>query len=355
VTAAPSPLEARLRARIAKEGPLPFRDFMDAALHDPEHGYYGAGRDIGARGDFYTASNVSLFPTALRRFVEGALGRLEGARIVELGGGTGALAATLGVRLTVVEPNVGMAAAQRARGLDVAPSLDALDPAPTVFLANEVLDALPVHRLLGTPEGVREGHVDWRDGRFVEVAGPLSRPELADEARRLAPQLAPGCAAEVNLEARALLRAMARAAPRAVALFLDYGGEAHELYGPDHARGTLRGYREHRVVHPLEAPGLQDVTADVDFPAVEGLARAEGFDVLGRRPQGQFLADLGLLDDMQAALGRGDLEAYAAAKNLLFPGGMGARFKALVLGRGVVAEPPLPGLRPDLMPGLGWR
>lgn len=349
-----TPLAEELRARIARDGPITVRDFMHAALHDPAHGYYAKGRDIGARGDFFTAANVSAFPRALARFVQAAIDRLDGARVVELGGGTGALAATIGIPVVAVEPNAGMAEQQRARGVHVVPSLDALDPAPTVLLANEVLDALAVHRIHMTPEGLREGRVDWREGRFVEVLGELSRHELDDEARRLA--LPPGCAAEVCFDARDLLAQLARVAPRCIALFVDYGGDARDLYGADHPRGSLRAYREHRVVDPFQAPGEQDVTADVDFGAIETNAHDAGFDVLGRRPQGQLLSDLGLLDDMQAALARGDLQAYAAAKNLLMPaGGMGARFQALALGRGVSRDPPLPGFRPDLVPGLGWR
>lgn len=341
-----------LRARIERDGPVSTRDFLAASLE----AYYSRGRDIGAGGDFYTATNVSAFPRALARFVQGAVERLDGARVVELGGGTGALAAQLGTPLTVVEPHEGMAARQRERGLDVVPSLDALEPAPTVFLANEVVDALPVHRLVETSEGMRELHVDWRDGRFVETPGPLTRPELAQEAERLAPLLAQGCIVEVNLDQRALLAAMARAAPASFALIVDYGGTAADLYGPEHPRGTLRGYHQHRVADPFARPGEQDVTADVDFEALERDARDAGWHVGGRRPQGQLLVDLGLLDDMQAALAQGDMSGYLAAKNLMMPaGGMGQRFQALLLTRGVAPEPPLPGFRPDFMAGVGWR
>lgn len=349
-------LTERILARIRAEGPLRVRDFLETALHDPEAGYYAKGPAIGAEGDFYTASNVSLFPHALKRFVDGAIERLGGARVVELGGGAGHVAAHLGRETTLVEPSAGLAAAQRARGLSVVPSLDALRPAPTVFLANEVLDALPVHRILMTPEGVREGYlVADEGGALREVPGPLSTPELARAAARLAPLLHPGAAAEVNLEAGALLAAMARAAPRGVALFLDYGGAPERLYGEHAPGGTLRGFHQHRVTGPFERPGEQDVTADVDFPWVAGLAREAGWTVAGLRAQGEFLADLGLVDDLMGALQRGDMDAYLAGKNLLMPTGMGERFQALCLARDAPAEPPLPGFRPDLMPGPSRR
>lgn len=349
-------LRERVLSRIQAEGPLRVRDFLEMALHDPAEGYYAKGPAIGAEGDFYTASNVSLFPHAVKRFVDAAIGRLGGARVVELGGGVGHLAAHLGHETTLVEPSPGLAAAQRARGLDVVDSLDALRPAPTVFLANEVLDALPVHRLLATPEGMREGYLD-HDGRggLREVPGPLSDARLERAAARLAPFLPPGGAAEVNLDAAALLEAMARAAPRGVALLLDYGGAPGRLYGEHAPTGTLRGFHQHRVTPPFERPGEQDVTADVDFPWVADLAREAGWTPAGLRAQGELLADLGLVDDLMGALQRGDVQAYLAGKNLLLPTGMGERFQALCLARDVPTEPPLPGFRPDLMPGPSRR
>jgi len=343
-------LADELRARIEREGPMRVRDFMDAALR----AYYGRGPAIGGEGaDFYTASNVSLFPHALARFVRAASQRLGSARVVELGGGRGEVAAALGLDVTVVEPSAGLAEAQRARGLKVVASLAQLPPAPTVFVANEVLDALPVHRILMTDAGAREGYVAWREGAFVEEPGPLSDPRLSLGASRLA--LAPGQRAEVCLEASDLLAQMSEVAPKMIALFLDYGGEPATLYGEAHPFGTLRGFRQHRVTGAFEAPGEQDVTADVDFAWIATLARERGLDVLGERRQGEFLADLEILDDMMSALQRGDVSAYAAGKNLLMPGGMGERFRALALGRGVAANPPLPGFRPDLYPGASRR
>ena len=326
-----------LRKRIERDGPMRVRDFMAEALTV----YYGRGPAIGAEGDFFTANNVSLFPHALARFVKGALARVETARVVELGAGRGDLAASLGVDVTVVEPMAGMAKAQEARGLQVVPALAQLRPGPTVLLANEVLDALPVHRVTMTPEGLREAYVDVRDGRFVETLGPLTVG--------VKPTLAPGQTREVCLDARGLLEAMASVAPRGIALFLDYAA------GPPTSAGTLRGFHEHRVTDWRERPGEQDITADVDFAHVAQLAREAGWDVLGERAQGEFLADLGLLDDMMGALSRGDTQAYLAAKNLLLPTGMGERFRVLCLGRGVAKDPPLPGFRADTFPGASRR
>ncbi|HUR69344.1 MAG TPA: SAM-dependent methyltransferase [Candidatus Thermoplasmatota archaeon] len=335
------PLADELRARIEKDGPMTVRDFMAAAAQ----AYYARGPDIGAEGDFYTASNVSLFPLALSRFVKGALARMDGiARVVELGGGRGDLASQLGVDITVVEPSVGLAKKQEARGLQVASSLGELRPRPTIFVANELLDALPVHRIHMTPEGAREGYVVWRDEEFVETTGPLTLGPAS-----VPSDLQEGDVAEVCVEAGALLDAMAVAAPRCIALFLDYAA------GPPRPGGTLRGFSKHQVTSPLRAPGEQDITADVDFAAIERLALARGFEVLGARSQGEFLADLGLVEDMMSAMGRGDHDAYAAGKSLLMPTAMGERFRVLCLGRGVAKEPPLPGFRADLYPGASRR
>lgn len=331
-------LADELRARIERDGPMRTRDFMDACLR----AYYSRGPDIGARGDFYTASNVSLFPHALARFVKASLARMESARVVELGAGRGDLAKSLGIDITVVEPMAGMAEAQQARGLQVVGALAELHAAPTIFIANEVLDALPVHRVHMTSEGLREGYVALREGAFVETLGPLTIPAPS------AP-LSPGEVVEVNVDAAALLAAMTAVAPRAIALFLDYAA------GPPKPGGTWRGFREHRVTDALQAPGEQDVTADVDFADVARQARAAGWDVLGERAQGEFLADLGLLDDMMAALARGDTDAYMAGKNLLMPTGMGERFRVLCLGRGVPTSTALPGFRADTFPGASRR
>ncbi|MFA5860861.1 MAG: SAM-dependent methyltransferase [Candidatus Thermoplasmatota archaeon] len=346
-------LAQRLHARIVADGPITVRDFMDAALYDADEGYYSKGPRIGGEGaDFYTASNVSLFPNALGRFVKAAVERMGGvARVVELGAGEGDLAKRLGFEITVVEVSAGLAKKQEAMGLQVVRGLDELREAPTIFIANEVLDALPVHRVVMAVSGLRELYVD---ASFREVEGALS-PALDTAARRLA-WLPIGARAEVNLAARELLVAMARAGPKSLALFLDYGARQSErLYGEHAMDGTLRGFRAHKVTPPLERPGEQDITADVDFSWIATLAAEAGYASAGIMLQGEFLADLGLVDDLQAALARGDMQAYLAGKNLLMPTGMGERFQALLLARDVHADPPLPGFRKDIYPGASRR
>src|SRR5438552_3394882 len=208
------------------------RDFAASCLD----AYYAKGPSIGGeRGDFYTAANVSLFPHAIGRFVDAAIERLGGAgvRVVELGGGTGELAARLARDITIVEPSPSLRAAQQARGLRSVPSLADVPQGPTVVLANEVLDALAPHRVWRTTEGPRESYVAWRDGRFVEEPGPLS-PEVAPF---VPAALEVGAKTEIGLGARELLASLAKATTSCIAVFLDYAR--------DEPRDTMRGFREH--------------------------------------------------------------------------------------------------------------
>lgn len=330
-----------LRARIKRDGPMRARDAMALCLD----AYYARGPAIGERGDFYTAANVSLFPHAMRRFVDAAIERLGGhARVVEIGGGSGELAAKLARDATIVERSPTLRASQEARGLRTVASLADLGaPGPTVVLANEVLDALPAHRVWMTSDGPREGYVALRDGKLVEEAGPLS-PEVASF---VPAGLEPGDKCEVNLASRGLFADLAKATTKCVAVFLDYGIGA--------SRDTLRGFRDHQVTHWLDAPGEQDVTADVDFALMATFAKEAGFDVLGPVAQSEFLGDLGLVDDLTSALSRGDTQAYLAGKGLLLPGGMGEKFRAMALVRGAPTEPALAGFRKDIYPGPSRR
>lgn len=337
-----APIEEMLLGRIAREGPLPFSEFMEAALYHPEHGYYAQGPAIGAEGDFYTSASLPPFAWALARQARDAwerLGRPDPFRIVELGGGTGALATRLrdeiarddelakAARLVLVERAAGLAAAQRARGFDVVARLDDLPPAPTLLVANEVLDALPVRLFL---PGRRERRVGESRGRLAFVDVPAGdAPDVASGLREVA----------VGLDA--LLAGVARVVAPGYALLVDYG-ERGPSPRPD---GTLRAFAEHRVEADLLAePGRRDLTADVDFAAVEAAAARAGLAPLGFTTQGRFLVALGLLEHAAREQGRGDPQPMLQAKTLVLPGGMGERFKVLALGRD--AAGPLAGFRP---------
>lgn len=334
-------LQGALLERVRRHGPVTFRDFMQAALYDPQHGYYTTGRPWRGRGDFTTAPQYGeAFALGIGRFLALAKeamgpGRFE---VAEVGAGSGALLAQLaklldgtGVRLRAVEHRrppllpEGMPWSASLRGLDVRGAL----------VSNELFDALPVHRVALTPEGLREVWVGERGGRLVEELGPLSRADLAGYLERFSMSLEEGQTVEVGFDVLAMLREMAMALEQGVVLTIDYGHGARELL--HHARkGTLTAYREHRVsLDPLADPGEQDLTAHVNLTALEEEGRALGLEPVADVPQWQFLAATGALEGLGARMqdAEGFVEALAA-KTLVAPGRMGD-FRVLVQAKGL--------------------
>ncbi len=222
-------------------------------------------------------------------------------------------------------------------------------------MANELLDAFPVHRVRQGRGGLEELYVDETDGVLVERLGPLSTPALAEYFQRLGIALQPGWYAEVNLAALAWTRDVAARLARGFLLLIDYGHEATTLYSAAHATGTLAAYRRHIRVDRddgargaevwLEAPGTCDLTADVDFTAVRQAGEAAGLTTLGLVDQTYFLLGLGALD--LAASSPSDsvsaLRRRLGLKTLLLPGGLGSTHKVLIQAK-AVGTPPLRGL-----------
>jgi SAM-dependent MidA family methyltransferase len=216
-------------------------------------------------------------------------------------------------------------------------------PVTGVILANEFLDALPVHRIVVQGGLLRELYVAWQD-RFVEVAAEPSAPDLAE---RLAAdgidvgQLAEGQVGEISLGLGEWLRGVAARLARGYIVAIDYGYEAAELYGPRHIAGTLLGYRGHRVEqNPFAAPGETDLTAHVDFTSVERLAAIHGFRTVSLTTQSEFLVSAGLEDELRALQASPELTLaeYTRARSgivrMLDPRHMG-RFRVLTLGCGL--------------------
>lgn len=228
-----------------------------------------------------------------------------------------------------------------------------------VVLANEVVDALPVHRVSWYQDRLWELYVDWNGERFVEVLGPPSTEALGDWLERLGVQLEEGQVTELCLALVDWVEDVARLLARGYVLVLDYGSVAPERYDPVRfPRGTVRTYFRHTVGDdPFQALGEQDITAHVDFTMLGLAAQERGFTVLGLTTQAEFLAQAGLgelLVQLQAEPGMTAeqyLTARAAARHLLDPAGMG-RFRVLLLGKGV-PEGALPsGFRPRLLTGV---
>jgi SAM-dependent MidA family methyltransferase len=367
-------LLSRIEAEIEGAGPMTFARFMELALYDPEAGYYTASSaSPGRGGDYLTApESHPIFGWALARQVVELwqlLGEPDPFVIREHGAGSGAL--ILGVLEGLARDRSPLLETLRYQSVEIAPRRraavrDRLERAgfggalneagiagaiTGLVLANEVLDALPVHRARGTTNGIEELYVATSGGTLREVAGP---PSSAGLAARLAADhvtLRPGQLAEINLGLDAWLAAAASELARGLLLLIDYGYPASELYDPvRRPRGTLLGYRRHRVVDdPLRNVGRQDLTAHVDITAVERAANAAGLRTIAMTTQAEMLAGLGageLLADMRD---RPDtsaadyLAARAALVRMIDPAVMG-RFRVLAFGRGLPEPTGLSGL-----------
>ena len=364
-------LEEVIRVR----GPLTVAAFMGLVLHDPELGYYArAARRSGRAGDFFTSVDVGeLFGELLEIQVAEMAEILTGDPrrvgsdfdLVEAGAGNGRLSADIlraarrhhpdlydRTRLHLTETSAAARAAQGPALADVADRLissSAELPAcfEGVLLANELLDALPVHQVVMREEGLREVYVDRRGGTSPGAEGLITRegapstPELAGYLARLNISLEPGWRAEVNLCASEWVRDAARRLRRGFLILIDYGHEADELYSEAHAAGTLTTFSRHIAAgaDPAAAcppwllqPGEQDITAHVDFTTVRAAAEAEGLATLGFLDQTYFLMGLyGMAPDLES------LKKRLARKTLLMPGGLGSTMKVLILGKGVGA------------------
>jgi SAM-dependent MidA family methyltransferase len=364
-----------LRAEIAEAGAITFARFMELALYHPQHGYYSAERPgPGRAGDFLTAPEAHpIFGHLIAEQIADLDERLGGPprfTIREYGAGRGALSAALLDRLhshhperyervhyEPVEHNAARLAELTAALAETGHGarLGEVDEGQRItgcVLANEFLDALPVHRLIRHGEELQEIYIVWRDGWFAEHTGPLSTPEIEAYLGRSGLNPASGDRVEVNLGIAPWLRAVDAALEWGYVLILDYGYPASTLYAGHRRHGTLKAYYQHGASEELyRAVGRQDLTAHVNFTEIEMQARSLGLALLGSSTQDEFLAALGLGDlllEMQRRPGMSAeeyLAARAAAVRLIDPGAMG-RFRVLILGRDVPPDTVPQGLRP---------
>ncbi len=366
-------LVALIQDEIASDGPMTFARFMDLALYEPDHGYYATGsRGPGRTSDFMTApESHPIFGWTVARQLEEVwerLGRPTDFTVREHGAGSGALAAGIVDGLarsgsplrTTIRYRIAERAADRERQvrarLAAVGAADVLEPddgCPIVgaVIANEVVDALPVHRIVGARDGdVRELFVAvGPDGAFESTEGAPSTPDLAARLTAEGIHLEVGQLAEVCLETDGWVASAAAGVERGLLLLVDYGHPASALYAPD--RGSLlRAYTRHRVHDdPFRNVGRQDLTTHVDLTAVERAAAAAGLDSLGSTSQAEFLTGLGagdLLVGLQSEPAA-ELGAYLEARSALFrllDSAATGRFAVLLFGRGLDAVPPLRGL-----------
>jgi SAM-dependent MidA family methyltransferase len=385
-----------ISAEIRERGPITFARFMELALYDPARGYYRSpNARPGRAGDFLTAPEAHpIFGRALARFASGvheALGAPSTFVVREFGAGEGALAAPLvealfrgarppadpgsrgsppprNIRYLVdeVEPRRVEAVRERLAGLGLPPgsvgvTTDDGAPIEGLAIANEVLDALPTHRVVVRSGELREVCVGLgEDGGLVDVETEPTNPAISARLSEEGVVLRDDQRAEVCLAVDDWVARAAAGLRRGVLLVIDYGHPAAELYdGARRGAGTLATYRGHRVGDdPYRAVGRQDLTAHVDVTAVERAAAAAGLDRLAVITQDSFLARLGVGDLLVAEQTRPGasmqsyLEARAALLRMIDPAAMG-RFRVVVVGRGVPVDADIPGLRPVLHPMAG--
>ena len=349
----------RLRAAIgAAGGWLPFDEFMALALYAPGLGYYSAGaRKLGAGGDFTTAPEISpLFGRCLARHCAQVLGELGGGDVLEVGAGSGRLAfdvlsalhaaGCLPARYCILEISADLRERQHAL-LGTLPSqvaarvqwLDAppAEPWQGALLANEVLDALPVECFEWQPDApLARGVVLDATGELQWQTQPAP-PALRAEILRLHGNLSwhAGYASELCTRVGPWIAEMTGSLASGVALFIDYGLPRHEYYHAERSAGTLRcHYRQRAHDDPFAHPGMEDITAWVDFTRVAEAADAASLDVLGFATQAALLLGLGIEEEIMSAQDETTrIRRASEARQLLMPHEMGERFKAIALGR----------------------
>ena len=358
---------AALTQRIAAEidaagGWIGFARFMELALYAPGMGYYSGGaRKFGAAGDFVTAPELSpVFSQTIGAQVAQILA-LSAPQIIEVGAGSGRLAADLLLELErraalptsygILDLSGELRARQRETIAQRAPHLLArvrwLDRLPEHFdglvLANELLDAMPVHLVVWRDEGICERGTGFANGQFTWADRPaggrlLERAQALDEEC----SLPAGYLSEICLAAPAWTAAWAGILRRGALLLIDYGFPRHEYYHPQRNTGTLMcHYRHHAHGEPFYLPGLQDITAHVDFTAIVEAGSEAGLDFLGYTTQSTFLLNCGLAEVL-ARTPVDDTARYLplanSAQKLISPAEMGELFKVIALGKGI-AEP----------------
>jgi SAM-dependent MidA family methyltransferase len=341
-----------LRFEIERSGPITFDRFMQRALYEPGLGYYATSRQRTTReGDFLTAPELHpLFGYTVARQIDEMwrrLGEPAAFTLREYGAGSGTLGQA--IQEGLMRDGSPLADVLRYEPIDVGAGAPG-EPLIGCVLANEFVDALPVHLLVVQGGELREVHVGWRDGRFVEESGNLSDERIAEWFAGRQITLAEGQRAEVNLAMLDWLGAVAAQLQRGFVLAFDYGASASELYAPSRFDGTVRAFRAHHVGSDvLAGVGRQDLTAHVDLDALEAGARLAGLDVLGRTTQAEFLIGCGLEDVLareRELIGEdwpGQLLLRSTAGRQLDPRQLGG-YAAVVLGRGVAGEPALRGL-----------
>ncbi len=358
-----------IAARIAQQGRITFAAFMEACLYEPGLGYYtSSGRKVGAEGDFYTSISVhASFGRVIAREIAQMWRCMDSPpefTLVECGAGNGRLACDImdylgerepamygGLELVLVEREPSLEAAQaellaahreRVRWLTPELFYGGSFSFSGCLYSNELIDALPVHRVVMTSEGLLEIYVTIKEGELAEEVGPLSTPVIADYLQRLDIRLHPGQQAEINLAAQEWLALAARVVRQGFVLTIDYGYPAVELFAAHRNLGTLLCYHRHQVEdNPYIRLGQQDITSHVDFTSLMQRGQELGLQTLWFGEQYRFLLAAGIVEELEEversnAGEEEKLRLRLALKKLIMPeGGMGDTFRVLIQSHGV--------------------
>lgn len=353
---------------LQNQGFLPYDQWMQAALYAPFIGYYSGGSTkFHHSGDFTTAPELSpLFGQSLSKQIQQILQHCTSNQILEFGAGSGALAEALltslqqqglsSIHYFILELSPSLRARQQQRLAPFGDRVQWLDKLPTAFtgavVANEVLDAMPVHlvqrsannQILELGVGLNSELQAQSPSPFRLYARPAPQ-DLATLANQRLPLL-PGYRSEINLQAESWIRAMGQWLHQGAALLIDYGFAQHEYYHAQRSMGTLMCHFRH-FAHDesLILPGLQDITAHVDFTAIADAALDAELDVLGYTSQAHFLMNCGLTQDLEALHSVIDpsnpkhvqrwAQQVRAVQTLLSEAEMGELFKVIALGKNI--------------------
>lgn len=357
-------LAAHLRERIQRDGPITFRDWMNAALYDSHYGYY-CRADIarwGRSGDYLTSPQRSpLFAVTFAHYfavIYEQLGAPDCFSIIEAGAGAGHFTAVVletlqhdfpeifaRTRYLIDEASVDAQERARARLAGFEERIDFCNLAKregpfgeAIIFANELLDAFPVHHVTTRGGQLRELFVGCNAaGEFVWVEAQPSTPRLSEYFKKLQVELAEGQLAEVNLEAVDWVSKVASLLRRGFLIIVDYGAESLELYDSSvRPTGTLRAFQRHRLMNDaLAAPGEQDLTTTIDWTSIKRAGEEAGLRTILFERQDKFLLQAGLLQKLERLTAGVQSEAEvaalrASARDMILPDGMSASFQVLV-------------------------
>lgn len=337
--------------KAAQNGPLSFAEYMQLALYHPTLGYYNNGsQKFGESGDFITAPEISpLFGQCLAAQIEPVLTALNATDILEFGAGSGQLASDILLALEernrlpqhyyILELSAELQNRQREKIISLVPQMQGrviwLERLPENFqgiiIANEVLDAMPVERFCFQNQAWWEYVVDYKEEKFKEKLVPAREALVKPNYPISLPE---GYHSEINLLLSGWLESLSVCQTRGLVLLIDYGFPRQEYYHPDRSMGTLMCHYQHLShTDPYFWPGLQDITAHVDFTAVAESAVAAGFKLAGYTTQAHFLLSCGLTE-LAAKQPTSVKESWAqnqAIKKLVLPQEMGELFKVMAL------------------------